>query len=121
MNPITWIEVPVTNMDRAMAFYNHVFSWELKPMAVGDLVMAWFPVGEGYGSGGSLVQHESYVPGSEGAVIYFACDEVSAAIERVKDLGGTVIQEKKQISEEHGYMGLIFDSEGNRIALHSRE
>jgi predicted enzyme related to lactoylglutathione lyase len=33
--------------------------------------------------------------------------------------GGTVYQPKTQISEEHGFMAVFIDSEGNRVALHS--
>ena len=33
--------------------------------------------------------------------------------------GGEVLQTKKPISEEHGFMALFLDSEGNRIALNS--
>ena len=33
--------------------------------------------------------------------------------------GGEVLQTKKPISEEHGFISLFLDSEGNRIALNS--
>ena len=33
--------------------------------------------------------------------------------------GGEVLQTKKPISEEHGFMALFLDSEGNRIPLNS--
>jgi predicted enzyme related to lactoylglutathione lyase len=35
--------------------------------------------------------------------------------------GGKVPQPKQLISDEVGYMGIFLDSEGNRIALHSRK
>jgi predicted enzyme related to lactoylglutathione lyase len=38
----------------------------------------------------------------------------------VAGAGGQIIQPKTQISEAIGFMGIILDSEGNRIALHSR-
>ena len=34
--------------------------------------------------------------------------------------GGKVVESKTKISDEHGYMALIIDTEGNRVALHSR-
>ena len=39
---------------------------------------------------------------------------------RVEAAGGTVYQPKTQISPEHGYMAVFIDTEGNRVALHSR-
>ena len=33
--------------------------------------------------------------------------------------GGEVLQTKKLISQEHGFMALFLDSEGNRFALNS--
>jgi predicted enzyme related to lactoylglutathione lyase len=39
---------------------------------------------------------------------------------RVESTGGKILMEKKQISEELGFMGLFLDSEGNRVAMHSR-
>jgi len=38
-----------------------------------------------------------------------------------EEAGGKVLQAKTQISEEHGFMALMLDSEGKRVALHSRE
>ncbi len=35
-------------------------------------------------------------------------------------LGGSILVPKQQISPEHGYMAVFFDTEGNRVALHSR-
>ena len=120
-NLVGWFEIPVQNMDRALEFYNHVFNLELNSMMVGTQEMAMFPFNpEGKGSSGSLVKlEEFYVPSKDGVVIYFTCPDIDGSLQRVKEKGGQVLQEKKQISPEHGYMGLMLDSEGNRIALHS--
>lgn len=75
------------------------------------------------GAGGCLIHHpDYYVPSKDGVVIYFTAWSGDAAIElsRVEAAGGKVLQEKKMISPEHGFMGLILDTEGNRIAVHSR-
>ena len=122
MNPIGWIEIPVSDMNRAIAFYNSIFEWDISAIEFGGFIMAWFPNDhESYGCSGSLVHHEDYQPSLDGAVVYFACEDMSAVLSRVKGAGGKVLQDKKQISPEHGFMGLIIDSEGNRIALHSQK
>jgi len=124
-NVVGWFEIPVSNMERAMAFYEKVFEFKLDRNEMGPLDMAWFPyVPEGLGSGGSLVHFPAaYKPSPEGVLVYFTAHsgDLDNELSRVEDAGGKVLQGKTQISEEHGFMALIIDSEGNRIALHSRD
>ena len=123
MNLVNWFEIPVVDMPRAMQFYEEVLSIELHREQMGPLDMAWFPWKEGApGSAGSLVKNdEHYQPSaSSGVVIYFSVDDVASALEKVTVAGGSVQQEKTLITKEIGYMGLALDSEGNRIAFHSR-
>lgn len=123
-NIVGWFEIPVTDMQRAKAFYEGVLETEIKVMDMGELTMGWFPmVPSAPGSPGALVKHaEFYFPSdSKGVLVYLSCPDVQVCLDRVKAAGGKVLQEKKQISEEYGYMGLLLDSEGNRIALHSRK
>jgi predicted enzyme related to lactoylglutathione lyase len=122
MNAIGWVEVPVKDMPRAIKFYNAVFGWELKEMDLGDLEMAWFPWEKGAsGAAGTLIKNSNYTPGELGPLVYFSCEDVAKQVSRVEAAGGKVLQQKKQISPEHGYMGLATDSEGNRIAFHSEK
>jgi len=118
---VNWFEIPVTNMDRAIRFYNHVFQLDLKSMALGGEEMAWFPFDPKLsGISGSLVKHEKfYTPSPLGMVIYFSVEDIESTLAKVSDKGMEIIQNKKQISPEHGYMALFMDSEGNRVALHS--
>lgn len=123
-NVVGWFEIPVTNMERAMKFYGSVFGFKLQREQMGPLDMAWFPWYEGLsGSPGSLVQHaEAYKPSADGVLIYFTAHsgDLSNELSRVAAAGGKVLLEKRLIAEDIGYMGLFLDSEGNRIAIHSR-
>lgn len=120
MNAISWVEVPVSDMDRAIQFYNTVFGWDLKHVDLGDLVMAWFPWDEGGpGAAGSLVRNSNYTPSDSGALVYFHCEDVEVEASRIESAGGHLLRGKTQISPEYGYMALAKDTEGNRIALHS--
>ena len=123
-NVVGWFEIPVENMDRAVKFYEMVFGYKFQREKMGELDMAWFPMNmEGYGSAGSLVFHsEMYKPSADGVVVYLTANsgDLSNELGRVEAAGGRVLLEKTQISEEHGYMGLFLDSEGNRVAMHSR-
>ena len=122
-NLVGWFEIPVTNMERAKAFYDTVFNIEVQVQNFGEVLMAWFPFDENKpGASGALVKQEAYVPsGTLGVLIYFSSEDISTELSRVEETGGKVIQPKTQISPEIGYMAIFVDSEGNRIALHSRK
>ncbi len=123
-NVAGWFEIPVNNMDRAILFYETVFKIKMSRNQMGPVDMGWFPwVENGMGCGGSLAHQPGYhVPSPHGVTIYLTAFSGDLAIElgRVEAAGGKVLMEKTQISPDHGYMGLMTDSEGNRIALHSR-
>ena len=44
---VGWFEIPVSDMERAVKFYNAVFLTEIKSMQFGKEMMAWFPGVEG--------------------------------------------------------------------------
>lgn len=121
---VGWFEIPVTDMKRAKLFYETVFNIEISVHDMNDLIMGWFPFVEGgSGASGSLVQHKDFYFPSErmGSLLYFSCENLQQQLERVEDAGGKILQPKKQISENHGYMAVFLDSEGNRLALHSQQ
>jgi hypothetical protein len=122
-NTFAWVEIPVSDMDRAKKYYETVLNVELKLVDFGGVQMAWFPNAE-YpegtpGATGTLIKQESYIPSKEGTLVYIHCEDVQNELDRVEAAGGTIYQPKTQISPEHGYMGVMIDSEGNRVALHS--
>ena len=124
-NILGWFEIPVKDMDRAVKFYETVFGFKLQRQKMDALDMAWFPWKEGVpGAPGSLVHHEDfYIPSDQkGVLIYLTTPsgDLNGDLEKVEEAGGKTMIPRKQISEEYGYMAVIRDSEGNRIALHSR-
>lgn len=121
MNPVGWFEIPVTDMDRAQAFYEAVFNFQLKRMEMGPNLMAWFPFEEGAPqSTGTLVKGEAYTPSEDGTIVYFTATDFDETLERVEANGGKVIFPKTDIGE-HGWIAHVGDTEGNRIAIHRRK
>ena len=123
-NMVGWFEIPVTDMDRARAFYEAVFKIVIQVQDFNGTLMGWFPWAEGkMGASGSLVhQPDFYKPSNiDGVVIYFSSEDIQNELDRIEKAGGKILKPKTQISPEVGYMGLFLDSEGNRIALHSRK
>ena len=121
-NPVGWFEIPVTDMDRAKVFYEKAFDLQIQVVDLGGIVMGWFPnAGDVRGSTGSLIRQDSYVPSHEGTLVYFSSADVQNELNRIKTVGGKILQGKTQISPEYGYMAVFEDTEGNRIALHSQQ
>ncbi len=119
-NLVGWFEIPVMDMGRARAFYEHVFDIELEEHRMGPSQMAWFPMWEGtIRAAGSLVKGEGYEPSPAGTLVYFTAPDIDAALARVEEKGGRVLTPKTGIGE-FGFIGIFQDAEGNRIGLHSR-
>lgn len=120
-NMFNWIEIAVSDFDRAKAFYQKMLDINLDEMQFGDWKMGFFPGYQGEGVSGAIVAGPGYEPSSKGTLAYFnANPDLQVMLYRIEQAGGKIIQNKKQISEEYGYMALLEDTEGNRIALHSR-
>ena len=123
---ISWFEVPVSDMERACKFYEKVFEVKISINNFGGILMGWFPPAEDItapGISGSLVCNKDYIPSStHGALVYFNSQsgDLSIELDRVELAGGKILQPKTLISNEIGYMALVLDSEGNRIALYNK-
>jgi hypothetical protein len=118
-NPVFHFEIPVTDMDRAVAFYEAVFGFELRRERVDGHEMAFFPRADGApGASGALAKGDVYVPSLHGPTIYFDVPDIDPILEQVQRLGGTVLYPKKHVGEA-GQVAEFQDSEGNRIALNA--
>ncbi len=126
VNMISWFEIPVTDMDRAKKFYEVVFQINISVHDLGGVVMGWFPPAEDNsapGISGSLVKHEEYIPSStDGVLVYFNSQsgDIDHELSRVEQAGGEITRPKTLISDDIGYMAVIKDTEGNRIALYNK-
>ncbi|WP_336298543.1 MULTISPECIES: VOC family protein [Zeaxanthinibacter] len=58
---------------------------------------------------------------SHGPLVYFTSADVQQELDRVERAGGKIVNPKTLIKEDVGYMAVFTDTEGNRIALHSRK
>lgn len=122
MNPVGWFEIPVADMARAKVFYEDVVGATFEDHQVGPVQMAWFmPMEmEAYGACGSLVQGGCCQPGAQGVLVYFTAPDLAATLKKAQEKGGTLIMDKTAIGE-HGFIGIVQDTEGNYIGLHSMQ
>jgi predicted enzyme related to lactoylglutathione lyase len=69
-NPVFHFEIPVTELDRAIAFYEDVFGYQLTREDVDGYDMAFFPrAGDAPGASGALAKGDVYRPSHDGPVI----------------------------------------------------
>lgn len=124
-NVAGWFDIPVMNMDRAVRFYESVFGLKLERHSIGQMEMAWFPwVKNATGAGGSLSQAtEFFQPRNDGILVFFTSfsGDLAHELSRIEEAGGKIVQPKTLITDDIGYMAIFLDSEGNRIAIHSRK
>ena len=114
---INWVEIPVTDMKRAIGFYSQIFEIEFIEMEIGVVKYALFPTDDKYNCG-ALAQGDYYKPSADGVTIYLdGGNDLDVILSKVKTACGNVIMGKTLLSNEAGYIGLFIDSEGNRIGL----
>ncbi len=120
---LCWVDIPVTDLDRAAAFYSAVFGVKIDKHSFGpNFELAVLP-GVERGPSGCLVGSPltENRPSQSGPLIYLNVEgRLDQAIAAVRRNGGAVVQEKESIAP-HGFRALIIDTEGNRVALHSNK
>jgi predicted enzyme related to lactoylglutathione lyase len=121
-NAVGWFDIYVSDMERAVNFYQSVFQKELEN--IGDptdsnVIMKSFPTDMAtYGAGGALVKREGCPPVTGGTIVYFGVNDCSIEESRVNECGGKVINPKMSIGE-FGWVSVCMDTEGNLFGLSS--
>ena len=120
-NAISWFEIPVADYDRAKKFYETILGFSLEPMDIPGLKMLMFPTDDRMGASGALIfAPEFYQPSANGTMVYLNGNpDLKTILDRVEAAGGKIAMPKTAITPEIGFMGVFFDTEGNRVALHS--
>jgi len=118
MNTIcAWFDIPVSDMDRAVKFYEDVTGLTLKRAKIpGSKETANF------GTEGCLFKAPEDAPSHIGSRVYFsAAPSIEEWISRIEASGGKVLVPKTPIGEGMGQYAYFEDSEGNRVGLHSKD
>lgn len=114
---VRYLEIPVSNIERAVDFYEFVFGVDLERVVVDGYEMAHFPtLGDGKGADVTLAQGDVYIPSKTGAIIYFHVPDIDAVMIRAAERGAETLYAKKKVAPGT-WVAEFEDSEGNRVAL----
>lgn len=116
---LNWFELYVTDFDRAMRFYESILQTPLVDVASEGGRMGIFPHNEKGGVGGSITHRPELIGGPGGTMVYLNVEgDLDGVLSRVAKAGGSVVKGRTSIGE-HGFIGIIKDSDGNLLGLHS--
>jgi uncharacterized protein len=122
-NSINWVEIPVSDFDRAKKFYSTIYDYEMPETFVRDVRMGFLLYEQKeHRVGGAICHGQQYKSSATGVIPYLnGGSDLSIVLNRVEKAGGKILQPKTFIGEGLGYVAYITDTEGNNIALHSRK
>lgn len=116
---VSIVEIPATDISRAVEFYQSILEIEIQTIDMQDDEMGIFP-NDGQSASVVITKGEGYEPASNGVLVHLnAGDDLNTVLKRIEKNGGKVLLEKTLIDEENGYFALFLDSEGNKMGLHS--
>ena len=116
-NPAMYFEIPVSDMKRAIEFYEKVFGFDFQLEEIHSNQMALMPFDmDGSGISGALAKGEIYKPSLHGTLIYLRTEGIDKTLSRASLAGAKVLFPKAKAGE-YAYVAEIEDSEGNRIGL----
>ena len=113
-NPFVHVELATTDIDKAKAFYQSLFSWQLQEMDMGG-GMSYTMINVGEGTGGGMMKHP--VPGAPSAWLAYALvDDVRAATAKAQSLGARVMRDVTEVPNA-GSFSIIIDPTGAALGL----
>ena len=114
-----YFEIPVTDLDRAINFYQSLLDIVLERGSIHGYEMAFFPFeNNGAGISGALCKGDVYKPSIEGSFIYLFTSDIDGVLSKAVELGSEILFEKTDAG--NSFVAEIKDTEGNRICFTTR-
>ena len=109
---ITHIDIPVTDFEKAKAFYSRLFGWSIAEMPGYEGYPMWQAPNKI--SGGGLAPRDDRFTQPRS---YVEVDSIDDTIAAAREAGATVLMEKGEISPT-SWWAIISDPDGNVIGLY---
>ncbi|GAA5136794.1 hypothetical protein GCM10023339_76170 [Alloalcanivorax gelatiniphagus] len=112
-HPVAYFEVVSDDAARAQKFYADLFGWSIETDETG-FGMVDTGAGDHAVSGGI---GPSTAPGDTGVKIYVRTDDLSATLDKAKQLGSAVYLEPMDLPGDYGRIAVVSDPDGNAVGL----
>lgn len=123
-NPIVHFEIPADDVERAIAFYQKTFGWEIEKFQLPDgdywivrttkVDKEMRPSTPGAINGGLMKRNSPGQP----FMNYINVESIDEMCRTIKANGGTLIMPKQEIGKGMGWVAAFKDTEGNIVGLH---
>jgi len=110
----THVEIPADDTQRAMAFYAGLLGWEFQEVPGFEGYHLFTTPAGADATGGAIGKRGEMAP--ERLRTYVWVDSIDESLPRVTELGGTVVEGKREVPGM-GWYAVLNDSEGNEIAI----
>lgn len=118
---IVHFEIPFDDAERAHAFYEKAFGWNMNHLAemnytmvtTGPVTEEGMPTEPGFINGGMLDREYN---AATGPIVVVDVEDLDATLGEVKELGGEIVTGRTQVGDM-GWSAYFKDTEGNVIGL----
>lgn len=101
-----WFDISTPDAARARTFYQGLFGWQLRVLDTGYTLV------DTDGGIGQAGEGSPYT----GVVVYFPVDDLTSALDRAEELGGTRVMDPVPVPDR-GRIALFTDPDGNTVGL----
>ena len=118
-NPFVHIELSSTDPVAARTFYDALFDWELKDIALPgsppEQGLTYTTINVGGGTGGGIMKQA--MPGAPSSWLAYALvPDINVATEKARSLGATIIKDVSEVPNM-GWLSIIKDPTGALLGL----
>lgn len=111
---IAFTVYPVSNMERARAFYEHVLGLH----KTYDYENMWIEYDVGASTFAITTTEMGHAPGAKGAVVAFEVSDLDAFVQKMKERAVSFVMEA--VDTPVCRMAVIEDPDGNHVTIHKR-
>jgi len=121
-SPLVWAEIAVTDMNRAVAFYQTHFGLTFKHDVMNDMEMAIVETANIGDPSVALLKHDMMKPSRDGSTVYLHLSlTLNDKVNEIKEAGVEILLPAMPIKDgECGHIAIFVDCEGNKVGLWSQ-
>lgn len=121
-SPLVWAEIAVTDMNRAMGFYQRHFGLTFKQETINDMELAIVETTNPDHASVALMKHEMMQPSKEGSTVYLHLTmTLKDKVTELEQANVDIVLPAMPIKDGTcGYIAIFIDSEGNKVGLWSQ-